>query len=95
MPRFSFVLKETPSGRATHDQHIGRRTQAKVVARSAGCGIHGEPQEMLVTSAGGGDDYYYWWVLDAPDLQTLQDVLKIFTVDNHSVQIAVAPVQHD
>jgi hypothetical protein len=95
MLRFSFVLKETTPGRNDHIHHMGRRNVARGVAIAAGCTVPGDPQEMLVAKTGGGNDWYYWWVLDAPDLATVLQVIKVFTVDNNSVELAVAPVLHN
>jgi len=74
MPRYQFVLKETPIGKANHDTHVDRRKIAKAKAAALLTypvdGVCEEPIENVCEQLIGGD-WYYTWIVDTPDMPHL------------------------
>jgi hypothetical protein len=94
MPMYSFVLKETNQGKLHHDDpspggHLDRRATATGKAINAGCRLPHQVTETMIPKANG--DWYYFWVLDAPNLGTVNGLIKEYTVNHRYVDLYSGP----
>ncbi len=96
MPLFSFVLRETLTGVADHDNHLKRRNIALARAKANGCSVPHDPVEMevVVDPVSGKRQWHYHWILEADKMSTINGIIKIFTQDHTKVEVAHDPVQH-
>jgi hypothetical protein len=74
MPKYQFVLKETPQGKADHRNHLRRRQIAVAKAHILEVDLAQPVVETLI-----GGDYYYTWIVDAPDIYTVLALIQEFT----------------
>jgi len=86
--QYTFILRETAAGSAHHGQKNQRRQAALDYANLKNCQLLSEPQDMKVNGV-----WHYWWWLDIPDQQTLDDIIKQYTVTNQYVEFAVPPTK--
>src|SRR5258708_4197140 len=82
MPRYKFVLKETPIGKADHGNHLRRRGIA--VQKANVFEVHlvppmPPPDYGVPETQTPGGDWCYTWVVDAPDMPTLWALIREFT----------------
>lgn len=79
MPQFKFVLKETPMGKAHHDDpppngHLDRRNTATAKAELLSTHLTQPVGEQMIFG-----DWYYTWVVDSPDINVVWALLGEFT----------------
>jgi hypothetical protein len=82
MPRYQFVLKETPIGQADHGNHLHRRAIAVAKAQVLGVVLAQPmpPPDYGIPESQIAGDWCYTWVVDAPDILTVWALIKEFTL---------------
>jgi hypothetical protein len=87
MPTFSFVLTETETGKADRQHHMNRRNLAKT--RLGACTLAHDVTETMIPAVNG--DLYFFWVLNAPNRNAVDSVIRTFTVDHTKVRLFSGP----
>ena len=77
MPKFQFVFKETPKGKAQHDgppplsTHLDRRTHATNKGPVIGVIRQGDVSEHYI-----GGSWYYTWIVESPSITNVTAFLQ-------------------